>query len=549
MLFLMGRVFGACWLVMLLSGMMAASSVLAQQRPNRASVPFVNVSQEAGIAATHRGEWDQFNPDFKQGYVAIGQAWGDYDNDGWADLYVTGNLDDNVLYRNNADGTFSISEFSDRVSLPGVLSGGTVWADYDNDGWADLYVANHGPNTLFRNLQGRGFLDVTAQAGVGDPRKSKTATWGDYNNDGWLDLYIANWSCYPECGDLQAHDPARDTLYRNNGDGTFTDVSHLLVYNRLLGAGFAASFVDYDLDGDVDVYVVNDRLRNPIGNVLWRNDGPGCEGWCWTDVSAESSAGVQMYAMGLAIGDYNNDLTPDFFVTNFTDRMPLLQNQGDGTFKNVTRQARTEIGPGSAVGWGTAFFDYDNDGWLDLYVTASRFVQTPYRGPQGLLRPPETLLGPHRDYLFRNNGDGTFDDATPRQWQGEPHATMGIACADYDNDGWIDYVLGRWDEGYALFHNNTMSDHHWLRIRLVGAGPVNRDAVGARVYLTDDVGRTQMQQVVAGSGLGAGNDLTLHFGLGNAQASHLRVVWPNNTESFVQPGAVNQMLRLTYPSE
>ena len=200
------------------------------------TVLFRDVSAEAGITATHRAIWDENAPvPYDDAYLAAGSAWADYDGDGWVDLFVTGNLDPNVLYRNNGDGTFSVSEFSAALSLPDTASGGAVWADYDNDGWRDLYVLNNGPNRLFRNLAGardgtvstradgtvstRAFEDVTATSGVGDIGKATSAAWGDYDEDGHLDLYVTNWSCYPEC-ELLDFSRSRDVLYHNNGDGS-----------------------------------------------------------------------------------------------------------------------------------------------------------------------------------------------------------------------------------------------------------------------------------------------------------------------------------------
>lgn len=546
--------FGVRCLVVLLFGlsMNTVSPTLAQNGSKRLLEPFIKVSRQTGIAATHRGQWDQFNPKFTSGYLGIGQAWGDYDNDGWLDLYVTGNMAGNILYHNNGNGTFSVSEFSESVGAVGVRSGGTVWADYDNDGWLDLYVVNYGQNLLFHNEHGKGFKNVTVKAGITHTGKGTSATWGDYNRDGYLDLYVTNWSCYPECG----NDPepaenalAQDVLYRNNGDGTFTDVSKLLVYKKLLGSGFSASFVDYDNDGDVDIYVVNDMLKNPIGNVLWRNDGSGCDGWCWTDASTEANAGTKTYAMGLAIGDYNNDLNLDFYFTNIVNPMTLLQNQGNGTFVDVTNKSNTGIGPSPVVGWGSAFFDYDNDGWLDLYVTTTQFIESKSRGAGGTYLPPLALMAPYPDVLLKNNGNGTFTDATPYRWRGDSHSTMGIAYADYNNDGWVDFVLGQWNEGYSLYRNTAdgSNDNRWTTIRLTGTGSVNRNAVGARVYLTTNDGRVQMQDVICGSSLGAGNDLALHFGLGSAEISQIRIVWPDQTENVLKDIPVNHLLQITYP--
>jgi len=506
---------------------------------------FANVSEAAGITASHRGAWDMFKENFTSGYLGIGQAWGDYDNDGWVDLYVTGNLDDNVLYHNNQDGTFSVSPLSASVSLPQVNSGGAIWADYDNDGWRDLYVVNQGPNVLFHNDQGRGFTDVTGLAGVGDTGKGSGATWGDYDRDGYLDLYVVNWACYPECGEPPNFDLSRDRLYRNNGNGTFSDVSHLLVYEKLLGAGFAASFIDYDDDLDMDIYVVNDALKNPIGNVLWRNDGPGCDGWCWADASNETGAGVIIEGMGLAVGDYDNDLDLDFYFSNMVNPMALLQNQGGRHFVDTAETAGVAVGPSSAVGWGTAFFDYNNDGWQDLYLTTTEFIQ------HVQTQPPEGMHFSYPDYLFQNNGHGVFSDMTPASWIEQPSPSMGFAYADYDNDGWIDFVLGNWNEGYALYRNEGLvgAGNHWLKIRLVGGGPVNRDAVGTRVYVYTTDGRTLMQEVICGSSLGAGNDMALHFGLGQASVEKVKIIWPDGLSYTYAGAAIDQIWQVTYGEE
>ena len=507
--------------------------------------PFVDVSESAGISATHRGEWELFDDDFATGYLGIGQAWGDYDNDGWLDLYVTGNRDPSVLYRNMGDGTFSVSALTPQVALADVETGGAVWVDYDNDGWQDLYVVNHGPNTLFHNDGGEGFSDVTDVAGVGDAGKGATATWGDYDGDSHLDLYVVNWSCFPECGDPNItlnHDAARDTLYHNRGDGSFVDVSHLLEYDLLLGAGFTASFTDYDNDGDADIYVVNDQFKNMLGNILWRNDGAGCDGWCWTDASIEAGARTFIHGMGLAVGDYDNDLDLDFYFSDMVNGMVLLQNQGDGTFDDVADDAGVAVGPSSAVGWGTIFFDYDNDSWLDLYLTSTEFVQF------DIASGPEGMMFEYREFLFRNRGDGSFADVTPQKWIDDAVPSMGLAYADYDKDGWLDFVLGNWNQGYVLYRNTggVTHDRNWINVRLRGGGDINRDAIGARVYLSTVSGRTLMQEVKCGSSLGAGNDTALHFGLGDDGIRELRVRWPNGEESLLSDVDVNQFLEVNY---
>lgn len=481
---------------------------------------FEDVTDIAGITATHRAIWDEDAPGrYANAYLAAGTAWSDYDNDGWVDLFVTGNLDPNVLYHNNQNGTFSVSPFSDLMSLEEIPSGGAVWADYDNDGWRDLYVLNLGANRLYRNLAGRGFDDVTQYAGVGDVGKGTTAAWGDYNNDGYLDLYVANWSCVPDCR-LNNFLRSRDVLYQNNGDGTFTDVSGLLAFEKLLGAGFSVSFIDYDNDLDLDLYVVNDKAVNPVGNVLWRNDGRGCHGWCWTDVSEQANADAVVHGMGLASGDYDNDGDIDLYFSNMVRRMVLLQNQGDGTYLDMTRVAGVDYLTRYSVGWGTAFFDYDNDGWLDLYLASTG------------LSPVYGIAGMHYEYpdmLYHNNRDGTFTSVDHAAFSPEPLPTMGISTADYDNDGWVDYLLTHWNKGHRLYRNpgNVTTQNNWIAFKLEGHTPLPRDPMGTRVIVITRDGLEQTRELHSGSSLGAGNDVTLHFGLGESEIERILVQWVN----------------------
>ncbi len=495
---------------------------------------FRDVSIDAGITASHRAVWDESAPElYPQGYLAAGSAWTDYDNDGWVDLFVTGNLDPNVLYHNNQDGTFSVSEFSDLLSLPEIPSGGAVWADYDNDGWRDLYVLNMGANRLYRNLGESGFKDVTVEAGVGDVGKGTTAAWGDYNNDSYLDLYVTNWSCTPACNLVDFAD-SRDVLYRNNGDGTFTDVSELLSYEKRLGAGFSVSFVDYDSDLDLDIYVVNDKAVNPIGNVLWRNDGAGCVEWCWTDVSEETNTDNVVHGMGLAVGDYDNDSDMDFYFSNMVREMVLLENSGDGTFENKAREAGVHYVTGDSVGWGTAFLDFNNDGWLDLYLAATGL--SPIYGKAG-------MHFAYPDVLYHNNHDGTFTPIPAELFSSEdPLATMGLSTADFNNDGWIDYALTIWDEGHRLYQNTGRytSTSNWLAVTLVGDNNLPRDPLGTRVTVTTNDGIEITRELKSGSSLGAGNDLTIHFGLGNSEIDTIAIHWLNGIVDTYTNIQINQ---------
>lgn len=507
---------------------------------------FIDVSRMAGIAASHRGIWD---PDHSgQGYLGVGAAWGDYNNNGFLDLYVTGNLAGNVLYENQGNGSFRVSEFSSQVSLQGAMSGGALWADVNNNGWKDLYVVNNGANVLFMNDEGRGFIDITEEAGVGDTGKGASATWGDYNGNGFLDLYVVNWSCIPEC-DPEDDALSSDRLYHNNGDGTFTDVTHTLPGDKTQGAGFAASFVDITNNGRLDIYVVNDKVRNPIGNVLWRNDGPGCGHWCWSEASAETNTNEVIHSMGIAVGDYRNNQQHDIYISNMMSPMVLLENQGDGTFSNVTQAAGVGVNPpGNAVGWGVGFVDFDNDGWKDLYLAATGMPPLSGSFYGGTAPDMEDFLHPYPDMLFRNNADGTFTDVSEQSWVSNEYPSMGFTYADFDNDGWVDFVQGNWNEGYRLYRNVGARhlEHNWLTIHLIGGGSINRDAVGARAYVTSSEGVTQMREVIIGSSLGAGNDPRLHFGLGEGTVEQVEIVWPNGLRQTFRWVPHNQIWQLQY---
>jgi enediyne biosynthesis protein E4 len=326
---------------------------------------------------------------------------------------------------------------------------------------------------------------------------------------------------------------SRDVLYHNNGDGTFTDVSGLLLFDKLLGAAFSVSFVDYDNDRDLDIYVVNDKAVNPLGNVLWRNDGEGCLDWCWTDVSAQTGADTVVHSMGLGTGDYDNDGDLDFYFSNMVRSMVLLQNQGDGTFENMTEYAGVGHFTREAVGWGTAFFDYDNDGWLDLYLASTGI--SPIYGKAGMNYP-------YPDMLYHNDGDGTFTPLKQFLFMDKAYPTMGFSTADYNKDGFVDFIVTHWNDKHRLYLNTGYQNdkNNWIAIQLQGSGDITRDALGSRVYVETSDGRTLMQEVKSGFSLGAGNDTTLHFGLGETTIERIVIYWLNGEEDEYTDIQVNQ---------
>jgi len=464
---------------------------------------FEEVTLASGIQAAHH-----MVPDF----FASGQAWGDIDNDGWMDLYVTDSNGPNTLYRNKGDGSFE-AVFAN-TNLAQIGSSGAVFADYNNDGWSDLYVLNHGANVLFRNLAGKGFEDVTQIAGVGDTRKGASGSWADFNNDGFLDLYVVNWG---EPGTFE------DVFYQSNGDGTFSDITPVLG-PRTQGAGFVLSFLDFDNDADLDLYLVEDKL---LGNVLWRNDGGGCAPWCFTEIATQAGAGTQVFGMGLAVGDYDGDLDLDLYFSNIGP-MHLLQNQtsqGTPQFIDAGSAAGVDF---DTIGWGSVFLDYDNDSWPDLYLATS----------------PNEISQVNR--LYRNLGDGSFQDLSYKSGAANQAMSLGVAAADYNRDGRLDLIVGNMGSGYALYKNRTRGGH-WLSVRLKGGGPVNADAIGARVTATLSNGRMLLGEVKCGSSLGAGNDLALHFGLGQASVVQLHIRWPDGLTQNYGEVSSDQFLTLLYP--
>ena len=364
---------------------------------------FTEVAEAAGVAFAHRRGYDLMP-------FGGGVAVADFDGDGLLDIYVTASVGANALYRNLGGLRFVDVAAEAWVEDAESRSNGACTADYDNDGDTDLYVGNYGPSKRFRNLGDGTFEEVTAAAGLAESSRNLRTmgcAWGDYDADGFLDLIFVRHLDDSDPGvfawgqrDLSEFaDPL--ALYRNRGDGTFAEVTVLLgdptpARGIVRGAGFQPAFVDYDNDNDLDIYVVNDFGDEITPNVLWRNDGGAADGdsWVFTDVSAASGTDVAMNGMGIALGDYDRDGFTDFYITNIDDAV-LLRNNGDGTFSDRARAAgvgrgRIGVPEGNSVGWGTAFFDYDNDGDQDLYLAAG-YLDTdqdinPVQQPNALFR-------------------------------------------------------------------------------------------------------------------------------------------------------------------
>lgn len=470
---------------------------------------FALATELAGLDMPHVGPQEpQFPP---------GIGWRDMNDDGHVDLLLSSFDGPSRLWLGDGVGGF---EVADPVGLAGGFSStGVALGDYDNDGTPDVYLSGFGTNVLLRGASG--LSNVASSAGVADPNDGTVGAWGDFDGDGDLDLYSGAWD---------AEDLTHSSrLYENLGDGSFNDVTSVLDAVLVGRPVLAASFLDYDNDGDPDLYVVIDKAH---GNILWRNDGPGCGGWCFEDVAPQTGADLHISGMGVAVADYDNDGDLDMYATDILAGW-LLQNQtaqGEPVFVDVTLEAGVNL---NWVGWGAMFFDYDNDGWLDLYVG------------QGGYSPVQ------RNLLFHNLGDGTFQPMGTSSGANDPGFTQPVAYADYDEDGFVDIAIGNREDRYELYRNRGLygTDNAWLQIELIGGGPIPLDATGARVSIGGDTGPTQLQEVKLGSSQSSTNMRALHFGLGEATTAHFLVTWPDGNTHAVELTAaqLNRRLTVTYP--
>ena len=524
---------------------------------------FVDVAQAAGLTETTvYGEPDSFTYIFES--MASGCAFLDYDNDGWMDIFILGGrrLKDtpphasNRLYKNNRDGTFS-----DVTAKAGLLD--TGWAqgvcvgDYNNDGFEDLFLTYYGQNRLYRNNGDGTFTDVTAKAGLRYPttRYSTGCTFLDYNRDGLLDLFVSNYleidqataplpslqvpNCNFQgvptlCGPLGLP-KAQNYLYRNNGDGTFTDVSKESGVSGFRGSyGLTAMSFDADEDGWPDIFVVCDSTPSLL--LMNNHDGTFREEALFRGV-ALSGDGRQMGGMGGAVGDYNLDGHTDLLKTHYYNQAPgLYRNDGKGNFDDVTIQARLN-GETHYVCFGAGLADFDNDGNPDiLLATGTVYPEVERVLPAFPAHTPRVL--------YRNQGDGTFVEmgAEAGAAIGARHCSRGAAFGDFDNDGDIDVLIMNVNEPPTLLRNDAPAGNHWIKIRLEGTKS-NRSAIGARVVVRY-AGKVQVQELLSQSSFLSSNDPRLHFGLGAATTAEIEVHWPSGLVESLKFIAVNQLLTL-----
>lgn len=529
------------------------------------NVTFQDVASKAGIQPLI------ISGGKKKNYVlevnGSGACWFDYNNDGYVDLYlVNGSTleqlqhksrgpggEHNHLYRNNGNGTFTDVTES-------AHAGGNGWgfgcaaADYDNDGKTDLLVTTFGPNILYHNNGDGTFTDVSNRSGLAGGNIWHTgAAFADYDGDGLLDVYIAGYLdfnvLHPElktceyrgvqvhaCGPL-GYKGAPDALYHNNGDGTFTDVTvKAKVVDRALYFGFSVIFEDLDGDQRPDIFVANDS--NP--NYFYRNRGDGTfEESAMAAGLAYNSDGKEMSSMGIAVGDYDNDGRTDLFVTTFAnDNYVLFHNDGKGLFSDMSFQSGIGESTVSFLGWGTFFLDYDNDGFKDLFA-ANGHVYPEVDGKLNREVYREPLL------LFHNSKNGKFQESDQAAGLRHlpAHSARGAAYCDYDNDGDLDIAVSNIDERPQLLRNDGGNGKHWLEMRLIGTAS-NRDAIGALVKVrAGEI--VQWDRVRTGGSYISGNDLRLHFGLGDHDsADSVEIRWPSGATEKLEKVPVNRILTI-----
>ena len=503
-----------------------------------------NVTAKTGIKFVHTSA-----PDKK--YIVESMSGGvlliDYDRDGWPDIYFTnspsvdmalkGQKARGSLYHNNHDGTFTDVTDKAGVASPCFANGGAV-ADYDNDGWPDMYITCLGGNVLYHNNGDGTFTDVTAKAGVADGRYSTGAAFGDYDGDGNLDLMVTNYVDFKlndlpqfgssatcmyrgiavQCGPRGLRG-AGDSLFHNNGDGTFTNVAKQAGVDDAPGYyGLGVTFVDFNNTGHPDIYIANDSTPN----YLYRNDGKGK----FTDIGLESGTAVsedgsEQASMGVAIGDYNHSGRPSVYVTNFQDEYDTLyRNDGNWDFKDVSYPSGVAVPSLPNVKWGTEFVDLDNDGWLDLFTVSGHV----YPQVEGL---PRTHYAEPK-ILNINNGDGSFCDGGAQAGPAiqEPRVSRGLAIGDLFNDGNMDLVIGDLDGPPMVLRNKGISGRHWVSFEVAGTKS-NRLGIGARIKLIAG-GMTQTSEIRSGNSYLSQSDLRQHFGLASAtKIDSVEIRWPS----------------------
>ncbi len=535
-------------------------------------VQFTDITREAKV------DFQQENSATSSKYLLETMGGGvallDYDNDGRLDIFFTngariddplpdGKLPDksdpkfwNRLYHQNADGMFT--DVTERAGISGMPQGhynmGVAVGDYDNDGFEDIYVTGYGGNILYHNNGNGTFTDVTKKAGVGAGGWSASAGFFDYDNDGKLDLFVTrylDWSFKTNryCGEKRPgyraychpdnYDGMTNILYHNNGDGTFTDVSAKAGIANATGKGLGVVFADYDGDGFTDIFVANDSVQC----FLYHNNGNGT----FTEVGLLAGVGYNedgktFAGMGADFGDYDNDSFPDIVVTDLSnERYMLFRNNGDGTFRDVTNQSGLGASTLAFSGWSTRFFDYDNDGWKDLFVAQSHVMDTIEKTSPNLkyMEPP----------LLLHNQSGHFSRVVAGEVFQKEWAGRGAAFGDIDNDGDTDIVVSNAGQKAYVLRNDGGNRKNWIAIETVGTKS-NRDGIGARVKVVSAFGSIQYFTVNTAVGYLSASDKRVIAGLGeDSTAKLIEIRWPSGVVQKFENVKAHQALKAVEPRQ
>lgn len=512
---------------------------------------FIDVTETSGITFEHtdgRSGLRLFNE-----FLGSGGGFFDYDNDGDLDIYLingaiqtdsTHQKPKNALYQNNGDGTFTDTTVKAGVGSISYGTGATV-GDYDNDGDLDLFVSNFDNDQMYRNNGDGTFTDISNQTGVGNPHWGTSCAFADIDNDGFLDLYIANYAIYDTKNDEQckergihvycgphAYPAIHDTLYKNNRDGTFSDISSFSRPKELAPMhGLGVTFGDYDNDGDMDLYVANDQ--DP--NYLFQNNGKGSffeialiSGVCYNDMGKEEAG------MGTDFGDYNNDGQLDLTVSNYqTETNTLYNNLNRDFFSDETIPSGIAEITHGYLGWGIKFFDYDNDGYQDIFVANGHLMDN-------ITQLEKHVSYPQRNLLFRNLGDNTFEEViTHSDGLTLKKVSRGTAIGDYDNDGDIDILVTNCNQTPDLLQNVIGNKNNWVQIQLEGKES-NRSGIGAKIKVVTGT-HVQYREVQSGGSYLSFHDLRAHFGVGKTeQIDVLEIRWPSGQIDTNKQITVNQ---------
>jgi enediyne biosynthesis protein E4 len=530
-------------------------------------IVFQDIAKSAGLTTWHHSAGTP-----KKEFILEAKGPGvcliDYDNDGWLDIYLVNGANFDflagkspaphaALFRNNHDGTFT--NVTEKAGVANDRWGfGCVVADYDNDGYPDIYVSNYGKNRLYRNNHDGTFKDVAEQAGVDVDKWSTGATFGDYDGDGKLDLFVAgylqfDWKNPPKqdnvtplmfcqyrgipvmCGP-RGMKGERDTLYHNNGDGIFTDVSKKLGLDNSAGYfGLGALFVDVNNDGKPDLLVANDTSQN----YEYINKGNGTfEDKSVEDCYALNGAGREMANMGIAVGDYQNNGNLAVVNTDFSDDYDVLfQNDGTGYFTDASYEAGLMKPTMPFVGFGDGFLDFDNDGWQDLLFINGHVY------PEADKHPEWGSTYAQRPLLFRNLKNGKFDLMPAVQGTGLAVVSVGRGAAfgDIFNDGKVSVIINNMDGVPVLLRNVNADHHHWIELHLIGGPKSPRDAVGTTIYL-NAAGIRQRQDVLSGGSYLSSNDMRPHFGLGEfTDPGTAEIHWPSGAKETIKLPAADRI--------